>query len=495
MNFEDFNLKPQIMKAVKGMGYTEPTDIQVRCIPLIREGKDVVAQSSTGSGKTAAFALPILEKMETGRGIQVLVLTPTRELCVQVNESFEIFGRHLGVKCVSVYGGVSINPQIDALRRANIVVGTPGRMLDHLERGTVALNKVQYLVIDEADKMFEMGFIEDVEKIISQVSANRQTMLFSATISSEIHGLVKRYLRSPANVKTQLYVDKSLLKQVFYNVPQKEKFSFFVHLIKGQKETGIAMVFVATRREADIIARNLKGQGIRAMAIHGGLSQNQRLHALDALKTGDITTLVATDVAARGLDIRNVTHVYNYDVPKTSEEYVHRIGRTARAGMEGDAVTLLTERDYENFNNVLRDHTLEIKKAELPHFERVQFEARSQGDRRGGFERKGGFSRGGPRHGGREGGREGGRGFSREGGRGFSREGSREGGNRREGGYSRDGSHSGSRFGGRSRDSGRDGGREGGRGFSREGSSDRGSRREFSSSRAGADSAKRKPRW
>ncbi|MBI3036142.1 DEAD/DEAH box helicase [Candidatus Woesearchaeota archaeon] len=372
MKIEELNLSPMLLKAAKGLGFVEATPIQEKCIPLIREGKDVVGQSSTGSGKTAAFGLPILEKVQPGHGLQVLILTPTRELCVQVTEAMNEFGRHIHTRAVSVYGGVGIEPQIRAIRTADIVAGTPGRVLDHIERRTISFDKVKFLVIDEADKMFEMGFIDDVERIVSHVPKERQTMLFSATMSADVHGIVRKHMRSPATIKGEIYVDKSLLKQVYYDIKAYEKFSLLVHLLRN-KTSGLALIFCATRREVDTLARNLKMQGLKAMAIHGGLTQNRRLYALDSLKKGHISVLVATDVAARGLDIRDVSHVYNYDVPKTSEEYVHRIGRTARAGDKGDAVTLLTERDYENFSNVLRDHTLDIRKADPPQFEKVSF--------------------------------------------------------------------------------------------------------------------------
>ncbi len=372
MKIEDLNLNPMLLKAVKGMGFTEATPIQEKGIPEIRAGKDVVGQSSTGSGKTAAFALPILEKISPGQGLQALILTPTRELCVQVTDAVNEFGRYMRIRAASVYGGVGIEPQIRAIRTADIVAGTPGRILDHLERKTIKFDNVKYLVLDEADKMFDMGFIDDVERIISQVPKDRQTMLFSATIGAEVHNVVRKHLRSPVTIKGEIYVDKSLLKQVYYDIKVYEKFSLLVHLLRN-KTSGLALIFCATRREVDTLARNLKMQELKAMAIHGGLTQNRRLYALDSLKKGHISALVATDVAARGLDIRDVSHVYNYDVPKTSEEYVHRIGRTARAGDQGDAVTLLTERDYENFSSVLRDHTLDIRKADLPQFEKVSF--------------------------------------------------------------------------------------------------------------------------
>ncbi len=392
MKIEELNLNPLLLKAVKGMGFTEATPIQEKCIPEIKLGKDVVGQSSTGSGKTAAFGLPILEKINPGKGLQALVLTPTRELCVQVTDALNEFGRHLNIRAASVYGGVGIEPQIRAIRTADMVVGTPGRILDHLERRTITFDKTKFLVLDEADRMFDMGFVDDVERIISHVPRERQTMLFSATFSSAIHGLVRKHLRSPVTIKGETYVDKSLLRQAYYDVKSYDKFSLLVHLIKKNPQ-GLALIFCATRREVDVVAKNLKMQQINAMAIHGGLTQNRRLYALDSLKKGHISALVATDVAARGLDIRDVTHVYNYDVPKTSDEYVHRIGRTARAGDKGDAVTLLSERDYENFNNVLRDRSLDIRKAEVPQFEKLRFERMiSRNDFRGG-PRSGGYGR------------------------------------------------------------------------------------------------------
>ena len=383
MKIEDLNLNPGLSRAINDLKYTELTPIQEKCIPEIREGKDVVGQSSTGSGKTVAFALPILEKIEYGNGIQSLILTPTRELCVQVADAINDMGKYVHVKAASVYGGVGIEPQIRAIRTAYVVVGTPGRIIDHIQRRTIDFANVKILVLDEADRMFDMGFIEDVEFIISKIPKKRQTLLFSATIPHEVHRLVEKHLHSPVVIKTQIYVAKHLLKQFYYDVKQSEKFSLLAHLLKKNSD-GFALVFCATRREANIVGRNLSAQGIRAMTIHGGLTQGRRLDALEALKKGAINALVATDVAARGLDIKNVSHVYNYDVPKTSGEYVHRIGRTARAGEEGDAVTILTERDYDNFRNVLRDRTLDIQKAEKPEFEMIELrrhQGLSRGDR------------------------------------------------------------------------------------------------------------------
>ena len=316
-------------------------------------------------------------------------MTPTRELCVQVSEALFSFSKFTGLKITSVYGGVSIGPQIQAIQRANVVVGTPGRILDHMERGTIKFDKIKILILDEADKMFEMGFIEDVERIIKQTPKERQTLLFSATLSKSIQQLVQRHLRHPVTIKTEVHVAKHLLKQRYYVVRNHEKFSLLMGLIKVHGK-GLGIVFCGTRRGVDSVTKNLRSQGIKAMAIHGGLTQSKRMQALEHLKKESINILVATDVAARGLDIKNVSYVYNYDVPKTPDEYVHRIGRTARAGSEGDAITLLSEHDYESFNRILSDRTLTIKKEDLPEFEKIHFQ-KSEDSRDGGRPSRGGF--------------------------------------------------------------------------------------------------------
>ena len=371
----------------------------------------------------------MLEKIIPGKPVQMLVLTPTRELCIQDKDALESYSKYLGLKIVPVFGGVGYEPQIHGIRNSEVVVGTPGRILDHLSQGNLNLKGIKWLVLDEADKMFEMGFIDDVEKIIGQTPKERQTMLFSATFSSEIHSLIEKHLINPIRITAKIYIHKSKLHQVFYNVDQHDKFSLLVHLLK-KKTTGLAMVFCATRDEVSLLTKNLYKQGIDVMAIHGGLAQAKRTKALELLKGAKIDVLVATDVAARGLDIQGITHIYNYDVPKTSVEYIHRIGRTARAGHQGDAVTLLSQRDFENFDRVLGDHSLEISQAELPQFERVRFIARDDDEpRRGGFRgrsREGGFGARGPRSYGRSdgfGGRsEGGFGERREGSSGERRE-------------------------------------------------------------------------
>lgn len=373
MKFEELEINRRLIDKTREEGIEELTPIQERALPEIIRGKDVVGQAETGSGKTLAFCLPILDRIARGQGLQVLVLTPTRELCVQVTDVFVEYGKTLGLKTTSVYGGVGIGPQIKGVQTSEIVVGTPGRILDHIRRKTIDFRNVRFLVLDETDKMFEMGFIDDVEEIIHYVPKRRQTLMFSATISGDLQGLMRKHLNSPLIIKTQSYVDKSKLHQIYYDIcEQNNKFSILVHLLKNNT-AGLAIVFCATRQESDIVARNLRRQGINASAIHGGMSQNKRSQSLDALKNQTTDVLVATDVAARGLDIKNVTHIYNYDVPKTPKEYIHRIGRTARAGANGAAVTLLTQRDHDNFRRVQSNDDLTIERADVPDFVRVPF--------------------------------------------------------------------------------------------------------------------------
>ncbi|MBI2653697.1 DEAD/DEAH box helicase [Candidatus Woesearchaeota archaeon] len=366
------HLQPELKKAFEEMGFSEMTDIQIKTIPLIQQGRDVIGQSKTGSGKTAAFGFPILEKTIHNNGLQALILVPTRELCEQVTSEMRKFSKHKRMSIVAVYGGVSINPQFHSLRNADIVVATPGRMLDHLERGTAQLSRVKILVLDEADKMFEMGFIEDVKKIISQIPKDRQTLLFSATISQQVQDIVRHYMRSPEKVKVQEYVESAKLVQHFYSVSSRDKFSLLVHILKHESP-GLAIIFCATRNRVDVLSKNLYKQGIQSERLHGGLSQNRRKQAIDMFHNKKVDILVASDVAARGLDIKDVSHIINYDIPKTSKEYIHRIGRTARAGEEGKVISLLSEQDHDNFRSVLGDRSLIVEQLKLPEFQRVPF--------------------------------------------------------------------------------------------------------------------------
>ncbi|MBX4212169.1 DEAD/DEAH box helicase [Candidatus Pacearchaeota archaeon] len=378
--FKALGLSEPLLKAIHELHFKEPSDIQRQTIPLALAGKDIMGGSATGSGKTLAFGASIIEKAEKGKGVQALILTPTRELAEQVSQSLAHFSKFKNLHVTSVYGGVGMGPQVDSLQRSEIVVGTPGRILDHLRRGTLNLSNVKTLVLDEADRMLDMGFVEDVETIIKAAPQERQTLLFSATISQDIMHIAKRHMKNPVEVSVESYVDASKLEQIYYDVPNNVKFSLLVHLLKGEKG-GLVMVFCNTRTNTDFVARNLKYSNIHALAIHGGLTQQKRNAILEQFHAQEVYVLVCTDVAARGLDIPDVSHVYNYDLPKNSKEYIHRIGRTARAGKEGKAISLVSQRDYENFRHVLEDSSLKIKAEDLPQVERAPMKI---------FERSGG---------------------------------------------------------------------------------------------------------
>ena len=398
--FRKLGIIESVLKSIQELAFEEPFEIQEKTIPLIMEGKDIIAGSATGSGKTLAFAAGIIHNSEKGKGIQALILTPTRELAEQVCDAIKRFSKHKHLEITAVYGGVGIYPQIHVLRIADVVVGTPGRILDHIDRRTIDLANVKILVLDEADRMLDMGFKEDVERIINQCPENRQTMLFSATISRDVAHLAGRFMRNPVEIAAEAYVDPSKLKQEYYDVEDNMKFSTLVHLLKNEK-SGSVMVFCNTQRNTDFVANNLKAQGIDALAIHGGYSQDKRSRTLQKFHEKGVQVLVCTDVAARGLDIKGVSHIYNYDIPKTADEYIHRVGRTARAGEEGIAISILTQRDYDNFQRVLGNRRLNIKRLELPQIERIFVKFRDNNTRGFGHERnlgqRRGFNRGGIR--------------------------------------------------------------------------------------------------
>lgn len=366
--FKKLGIIEPVLDSIKDEGFERPTEIQEKSIPLILEGKDVIAGSATGSGKTLAFGAGIIKETVKGKGIQSLILTPTRELAEQVSEALKSFSKYKSLRVTAIYGGVSINPQFRKLKNADIVVATPGRLLDHIERRTIDLRKVKILVLDEADRMLDMGFIDDVRRIIMKCPRERQTLLFSATISREIAHLTRKYMNSPVEVSAISYVDPTKLTQIYYEVSNKLKFSLLVHLLK-KEEKGLVMVFCNTRRNVDAVTRNLRSAKIGAAAIHGGLTQARRTGIMKHFHSQKVFVLVCTDVAARGLDIKGVSHIYNYDIPNDSKEYVHRIGRTARAGKEGKAVNILTKRDHDNFRRVLKDNDVNITKEETPKIE------------------------------------------------------------------------------------------------------------------------------
>ncbi len=386
MKFEELNVRPEIVRALNELGITDATNIQEKAIPIIKEGSDLIGISKTGSGKTAAFGIPLLEKIIPGKGLQAVVLAPTRELAVQIAAELGKFGKYLRYRIATIYGGVSLEPQVQELTRAEILVGTPGRVMDHLQRRTLNLTKVHTFVLDEADKMVDMGFVEDVEMILKAAPRERQILLFGATISTEIENLKRKYMQDPQTAEAETYVQEDLLKQYYYNVDYRQKFSLLVHLLK-KEDRGRAIIFCSARSTVDLVAKNLHKQGIDAEAIHGKLSQSRRLKIIDDFNKGKIDLIVASAVAARGLHIDDVTHVFNYDLSQDPQEYVHKVGRTARAGKEGKAVTLLSERDYQAFGEVLKRYRLKVEELQLPEFQRVPFDA-SRGHSGGGFNRR-----------------------------------------------------------------------------------------------------------
>ena len=388
-SFNELGLSPEFKQTIEKLGFTEPTEIQAKSIQDILDGKDVIGESATGSGKTLAFAAGIIAKCKKGQGLQAVVLLPTRELALQVSQEIKKLSNN-SLNILPVYGGVSIEEQIHKLPMTDVVVATPGRFLDHLERRTIDISKVKILVLDEADRMLDMGFIDDMEEIIRALPSERQTLLFSATLPSEVKNLAKRYMKTQIVARAQNQVDPSKLKQIYYNVERNLKLSLLIHELKNER-SGLVMVFCNTRISTDIVQRNLKANGINAIAIHGGFTQNKRQRTLEMFNNAKVGVLVCTDVAARGLHIENVSHVYNYEIPKEAQDYVHRIGRTARAGADGKVINLLAEQDYQNFGRVENQYPeLRIEKVQPPYVERIQIKLPPRNDR---------FSRGGPRRG------------------------------------------------------------------------------------------------
>ncbi|MDT2757394.1 DEAD/DEAH box helicase [Enterococcus asini] len=354
MKFSELQLSPELLKAVERSGFEEATPIQAATIPLALEGRDVIGQAQTGTGKTAAFGLPMLEEIDaTKHELQGLVIAPTRELAIQTQEELYRLGRDKKVKVQAVYGGADIGRQIRGLKdRPHIVVGTPGRMLDHINRHTLKLGTVRTLVLDEADEMLNMGFLEDIEKIISQVPEERQTLLFSATMPPAIKNIGVKFMKNPEHVQIKAKeMTADLIDQYYVRAKDFEKFDIMTRLLDVQTPD-LAIVFGRTKRRVDELARGLELRGYKAEGIHGDLSQQKRMSVLRSFKSGHLDILVATDVAARGLDISGVTHVYNYDIPQDPESYVHRIGRTGRAGKGGMSVTFVTPNEMSYLHTI-----------------------------------------------------------------------------------------------------------------------------------------------
>ena len=355
--FNDFSLSPCLLKAVEALGYTEPTPIQQRAIPVVLQGRDLMAAAQTGTGKTAAFALPLLERLLQNpahqRSPRALILVPTRELAAQVSDACRVLARHLPIRGVLIYGGVSAKPQLDSLSRGvDLVIATPGRLLDHLQSRAVDLSKIEMLVLDEADRMLDMGFIRAIRRIIAALPAQRQSLMFSATFSDEIRILAKSLLRNPVTIDVSpRNAPPELVDHSVYHVDTSAKHPLLTRLIVDG-DIRQALVFTRTKHGANRLAERLVRDGLSCAAIHGNKSQGARARALDDFKQGRIRVLVATDIAARGLDITELPHVVNFELPHVPEDYVHRIGRTGRAGLRGRAVSLVSREERERLRAI-----------------------------------------------------------------------------------------------------------------------------------------------
>lgn len=350
LTFSDFGLSEQVVRSINNMGFEEATPIQEKAIPICLEGRDLMGQAHTGTGKTAAFGIPLVERLEVEQGgIQGIVLTPTRELAVQVAEELNRIGQHKGIRALPVYGGQDIGRQIFALKkRPHIIVATPGRLMDHMRRRTIRLEQVRMVVLDEADEMLNMGFIEDIESILKETPEERQTLLFSATMPGPIQTLARRFLRNPKVVRIEArQVTVPNVEQSYIEVEERQKFDILCRLLDIQSPER-TIIFGRTKRRVDELYEALNKRGYSAEGLHGDMTQSRRDQVMRQFKESTIEILVATDVAARGLDISGVTHIYNFDIPQDPESYVHRIGRTGRAGKTGVAITFVTPREIRH---------------------------------------------------------------------------------------------------------------------------------------------------
>ena len=369
--FDELGLQQPLLDAVRDAGYTHPTPIQRQAIPLALKGRDLMGLAQTGTGKTAAFTLPIVDRLLGGpRRTRALVLTPTRELCVQVEESFQKYSKHAELDVVPVYGGVPLDPQEKKLRAGvDVVVATPGRLIDHLDRQNVVFDDLEVLVLDEADRMLDMGFAPQINRIVDQIPRYRQTLLFSATMPPEVEALARKYLRKPVVVQVgRRSMTASGVTHAVYPVPRDRKTELLAELLKGVGADSV-LVFTRTKHGADKVVRHLEEAGIAADAMHADKSQSQRMRALEDFKSGKTRVLVATDIAQRGLDISGITHVINYDVPQQPEDYVHRIGRTGRAAATGDAFTFMAPDEIAMVRTIERVIGQPIPRISVPGYD------------------------------------------------------------------------------------------------------------------------------
>ncbi|TAJ19393.1 MAG: DEAD/DEAH box helicase [Rugosibacter sp.] len=386
MQFTELGLSPELLRAIGEQGYTTPTPIQTQAIPFILAGRDLEAMAQTGTGKTAAFVLPLLQRLTyapqtantplqrvTHTAPRALVLVPTRELAAQVEESVRAYGKHTGIRSLAVFGGVSINPQIQTMRRGvDVLVATPGRLLDHISQRTVDLSKVTTLILDEADRMFDMGFIRDIRKIIERLPRERQNLMFSATFAPEVRELAHTVLKNPALVEVaRRNAPAELVAQSVIRVDQNQKRDVLLHLFEAHGWHQV-LVFCRTKHGADALAKKLDQSGIRSAALHGNKSQNARTRALADFKSGKLAALVATDIAARGIDIDSLPRVVNFELPHVAEDYIHRIGRTGRAGANGTALSLVSIDERIQLRDIERLLKRELETSILPGFEPQQ---------------------------------------------------------------------------------------------------------------------------
>jgi ATP-dependent RNA helicase RhlE len=399
MSFTSFNLHPQIAAGVQALGYSVPTPIQLKAIPPVLQGQDVMGVAQTGTGKTAAFVLPILERLiKRPRGrTRALVIAPTRELAEQINAHIADLGRQTHLRSATIYGGVAMSPQVQKLRSGvDIVVACPGRLLDHLQQGTIRLSDLEVLVLDEADRMFDMGFLPDIRKILRYVPAKRQTLLFSATMPDDIRQLAQDVLHAPVTVEVNPSAPAITVAHALYPVEQHLKTDLLLTLLR-HTDTKSVLIFTRTKHRARRVGEQLERAGFRAASLQGNLSQNQRQAALDGFRDGRYQVLVATDIAARGIDVSRISHVINYDMPDTADAYTHRIGRTGRAEKNGDAFTFATREDIAMVRSIERVLGKKVECRTLPGFDyRMpapardgEFARRPQGMRRQGMRRQG----------------------------------------------------------------------------------------------------------
>ena len=370
MDFEEFDFHPSVAAGVAAAGFKNPTPIQARSIPVAMEGRDIMGLAQTGTGKTAAFALPLLERLLKSKrgGVRALILAPTRELAEQIHQAIQDLGRKTRIKSAAIYGGVKIGPQIGALKQADIVVACPGRLLDHIGRKSIDLSRLEALVVDEADRMFDMGFLPDIRRIMKHLPENRQTMLFSATMPKEIRRFANDILRDPKVVEVGLVAPAETVSHALYPVAAHLKTALLLKLLESAHAESV-LVFTRTKHRARTLDKKLAAAGYRSASLQGNLSQPRRRQAMDGFRDGKFQILVATDIASRGIDVTRISHVINYDIPSTPEDYIHRIGRTGRACRDGEALTLITAEDSKQVRAINRTIGSDIEQRTLSSFD------------------------------------------------------------------------------------------------------------------------------